>query len=450
MKKYFVFVMAALCMGFAACSDEDEKEKGNIGGNDDGKEEVVPSVTIDGLTENNSVIQFDTLYLKATIKDFSKVVNYKWIVNGEEVAAVNSYKFTKRKTGDYKISLAVSGEDGKTYQVEKSVAVVGKFGKGSFILNEGNMGNETGSLTFVDEKGVALDSAYYRVNGTLLGNVCQDMFISSGKMYIISQNGAKNGGEGMLSIAKADNLEKIEVYSNSTLSWPSHIAVVGDDIYIRDGNGICLLKATTKVLTRIKDAKAAKNRMVVIGDKVFAMNGKDILVLQNGTVVKTITMPGTLSGIAKSYDGQLWASCTTNPAQFLKINSSDYSIMDSHELGSTKIAAGGASPAFSAVKDTLYFRNTGFELYRHIYKENKTEFVANIKELVPNAGMYYNSLGVNPVNGEVYFATLKGYGMDYKINDIAIFNFSKNPFLQHDFKSMNSFPAGVYFTYNFE
>lgn len=36
-----------------------------------------------------------------------------------------------------------------------------------------------------------------------------------------------------------------------------------------------------------------------------------------------------------------------------------------------------------------------------------------------DAGIYYNSLGVDPVSGEVYFATLKGYA-DYKTNDIAI------------------------------
>lgn len=50
-----------------------------------------------------------------------------------------------------------------------------------------------------------------------------------------------------------------------------------------------------------------------------------------------------------------------------------------------------------------------------------------------DAGIYYNSLGVDPVSGEVYFATLKGYA-DYKTNDIAIFDFNKTPALQFDIK----------------
>lgn len=297
------------------------------------------------------------------------------------------------------------------------------------------------------------DSVYYRVNGTLLGNVCQDLFIADGKIYILSQNGAKNGGEGKLVIADAKTLEKEKVYNNelSGLSSPSHLAVIGNDIYIRDSNGVHILNTSTNELTNIDNSKGvAKNRMIVIGDKVFAMNGKNINVLQNKAIVETIAVTGSLSGLAKAYDGNLWASCTS-PNQIMKINPSDYSIIETHDLDNgISNGSWGAAPAFSAKEDTLYFSNGGFNLYRHIFKENKTETVANIKESIPDAQMYYNSLGVNPVSGEVIMATLKGYGQDYKINDIAIFDFSKTPALQHDYKGKNSFPAGVYFTYNFE
>lgn len=75
------------------------------------------------------------------------------------------------------------------------------------------------------------------------------------------------------------------------------------------------------------------------------------------------------------------------------------------------IGAGwGVAPAFSAKDDIVYFSNAGFNLYRHIFSQNKTEKVANIKDYVEDAGTYYNSLGVDPVSGEVYFATLKEIG----------------------------------------
>ena len=123
--------------------------------------------------------------------------------------------------------------------------------------------------------------------------------------------------------------------------------------------------------------------------------------------------------------------------------------IDSHTLNVSIGAGWGVAPAFSAKDDIIYFSNAGFKLYRHIFSQNETEEVADIKEYVEDAGIYYNSLGVDPVSGEVYFATLKGYA-DYKTNDIAIFDFNKTPALQFDIKNKNSFPAGVFFTENFK
>lgn len=433
-----VLVAVALSVGFTACEDEDDVKN------------VVSIVNESG---DNSVAQLDTLYLSAKVDNGISNVNCVWTVDGQEVSTASTYKFSQVKPGDYAVGLTITTTNGEKVQSEMVAKVYGGFGEGTFVLNEGNMTDETGTLVYINPKGELRDSVYYRVNGTLLGNVCQDLFIADGKIYILSQNGAKNGGEGKLVIADAKTLEKEKVYNNelSGLSSPSHLAVIGNDIYIRDSNGVHILNTSTNELTNIDNSKGvAKNRMIVIGDKVFAMNGKNINVLQNKAIVETIAVTGSLSGLAKAYDGNLWASCTS-PNQIMKINPSDYSIIETHDLDNgISNGSWGAAPAFSAKEDTLYFSNGGFNLYRHIFKENKTETVANIKESIPDAQMYYNSLGVNPVSGEVIMATLKGYGQDYKINDIAIFDFSKTPALQHDYKGKNSFPAGVYFTYNFE
>ena len=438
MKKYLVLVAVALSVGFTACEDEDDVKN------------VVSIVNESG---DNSVAQLDTLYLSAKVDNGISNVNCVWTVDGQEVSTASTYKFSQVKPGDYAVGLTITTTNGEKVQSEMVAKVYGGFGEGTFVLNEGNMTDETGTLVYINPKGELRDSVYYRVNGTLLGNVCQDLFIADGKIYILSQNGAKNGGEGKLVIADAKTVEKEKVYNNelSGLSSPSHLAVIGNDIYIRDSNGVHILNTSTNELTNIDNSKGvAKNRMIVIGDKVFAMNGKNINVLQNKAIVETIAVTGSLSGLAKAYDGNLWASCTS-PNQIMKINPSDYSIIETHDLDNgISNGSWGAAPAFSAKEDTLYFSNGGFNLYRHIFKENKTETVANIKESIPDAQMYYNSLGVNPVSGEVIMATLKGYGQDYKINDIAIFDFSKTPALQHDYKGKNSFPAGVYFTYNFE
>ena len=391
MKRYFVLAVVALGLVFTACDEE---------------ENLNSSVWIGSELESNVIAQLDTLYLDARIENLSGAMRYLWTVDGKEVSTASTYKFSQPKTGEYVIGLAVSDDKGENLQTTMTAKVEGRFGKGAFILNEGNMGNETGTLTFVDSKGIAVDSAYYRVNQTLLGNVCQDLFISDNKMYILSQNGAKNGGEGLLTIANATSLEKEKVYDNTTLSWPSNLAVVGENLYIRDNNGVYMLDTSTEVLTFVEGTKGAlKNRMAVVGDKAFVMGNKQLFVIQNGAVIHTVNV---------------------------------------------SIGAGwGVAPAFSAKDDIIYFSNAGFKLYRHIFSQNETEEVADIKEYVEDAGIYYNSLGVDPVSGEVYFATLKGYA-DYKTNDIAIFDFNKTPALQFDIKNKNSFPAGVFFTENFK
>lgn len=434
MRKYLVLATVALSLAFAACDDENN---------------VNSSVLIENGSGSNVLVQLDTLYLDARIENLSGTMKYLWTVDGKEVSTASTYKFSQPKTGEYVIGLTVSDSNGETFQTNMTAKVEGRFGNGAFVLNEGNMSNETGTLTFIDSKGIAVDSAYYRVNQTLLGNVCQDLFISDNRIYILSQNGAKNGGEGLLTIADADNLEKVRVYNNTTLSWPTNLAVVGENLYIRDNKGVYMLNTSTDVLTLVEGTSGAlKNRMAVVGEKTFVMGSKKLFVIQNGVVVHTISFEGALSGVAKAFDENLWVSCTS-PASIIKINPVDYTIIDSHQLDVSIGAGWGVAPAFSAKDDIIYFSNAGFKLYRHIFSQDKTEEVANIKDYVEDAGIYYNSLGVDPVSGEVYFATLKGYA-EYKTNDIAILDFTKSPVLQTDIKNKNSFPAGVFFTENFK
>lgn len=424
--------------GITSCSDDDA---------------AAPTPALDITTDTglDAVMQLDTIRLSAQVQN-AIISQYSWQIDGKTVSTQAECNFMQIRPGTYTLRLTATSEDGSQLNATKQIEVTDRFANGVFVLNEGNMSNETGTLTYISNEGILTDSAYYRINGTLLGNVCQDLFITDGKIYIISQNGTRNGGEGLLTVAKAGSLEKIQVYNDDTqtLSWPSNIAVVDKDIYLRDNAGIYRLELENNSLTFVEGtARAKKARMAVIGNKVFAMNGQKIQVIENGAVSADIKLPGTPSGIARSYDDKLWASCSS-PAQILKINPDDYTI-EAHDIAEGGLSMGwGVAPAFAATSDTLYYSNAGFNLYRHVFSQNKTEFMTNIQEGLPDAKMYYNSLGVNPANGQVIFATIKGYGMDYLTNDVAVFDFQQNPPMIHDFKNVNSFPAGVYATAYFK
>ena len=445
MKRFFypLLLLLAVAFTFTACDDDDV---------------IVPvlELNVPGLNESGvvEVAQGDTLVLKASVSN-TEFCMFQWSLDGKLVATAQSYKFVSSEVGETLVSIKATSVSGGVATREFKVNVYGKYKNGTFILSEGNMSDENGRLAFISPKGVVTDSVYYKENGSFIGNVAQDLYIADGKMYIISQNGSVNGGDGFLVVTNAETMKKEVVYDKELESmsktWPSHVAVVGDNAYIRDNNGINLFNLASKELKTIEGtAGATKNRMAVLGNKVFAAQQNNILVIENDKVVATIKLDGAISGVIKSSDNNLWVSCTTNPAQIVKVNATDYSVIQKNEITETGLNAGwGVSPAISAKGDTLYFSNNTTTIYRHIFSEKTTKKMVNVKDHVANANILYNNLAVHPETGDVYFPTLKGWGQDYKINDISVFNFDKAPFLRADYQGNTSFPAGIFFTANF-
>lgn len=409
----------------------------------------VQGKSADGL----SVAQDATIIFSAKVEQSSDYT-VVWSVNGFDESTDKEFKFVAKNVGEQIITLKVYAKDGGQSVVQSKISVHGKYKYGSFILNEGNMTSEQGTVIFVSPEGQVTDSAYWHVNGTFLGNVTQDLYIANDKIYFISQNG---GGDGMLVVANAATLKKEAGYSKqqmAPLSWPTHIAVVGDNAYIRDGKGVYNFSLSKKEVKYIDGSKgASKNRMAVADGKVFVPAGKNIFVIKDGQIIHTIEMPGTISGLIKSSDNNILVSCTTTPAQITKIKATDYSVIQKNELAADfSLSAGwGASPGISAKADTIYFNSASTKISRHIFSQNKTEYLTDVKDYITDAGIVYSNLGVNPKTGEVWFNTIKGYGMDYLINDIAVFNFSSStPMMKANYKNRTHFPAGVFFTYDYQ
>lgn len=439
------FILIASTIFMLSCSDDDNNYSPSF-----------PEVAIQNISNVTSTAQEDTVYLKASISSLSKST-FSWYVNDKEIdsATDSIFKFVSSSMGEYTIRLVSSNIDGESSS-ELKINVYGKYKYGTFVLNEGNMTSENGSLIFISPKGVITDSAYFKANGSEIGNVAQDLFIKDNKMYIISQNG---GADGMLIVANAETLKKEAGYQTeiaSTLSWPSHVAVLNpENIYIRDNKGVYLFNSIDKSLNLIEGTSgASKNRMAVVKDKAFVPCKKNVLVLEKGknNVSHTIEFDGTVSGVIKANDGNIWVSTTGNPNKITKINPTDYSIIKVNEVTEGKLGAGwGVSPGISAKGDTIYYSNASTKIYRHIFNENKSELLVDAKELVENSNIVYNNLAVHPKTGEVYLNTIKGYGMNYLINNISVFDFSdKTPKLSNNYTDHTHFPAGVFFTYDFE
>nr|WP_315124577.1 DUF5074 domain-containing protein [uncultured Porphyromonas sp.] len=374
-----------------------------------------------------------------------------WTLNGKEVSRGETYFFRPSLPGRY--TLTVSSSKYKDISVTREYTVEPRFTKGAFLLNEGNMTDETGTITYVDiDKKVILDSAYIHVNGTKLGNVSQDLTFANDKVYIISQNGPQNGGEGLLTIAKAGTLEKIKVFNDAALAklWPTHIAVIDDRIYLRtDKNGGGIYLGTEnggfKLIEGTTGAK--KLRMAVIGQRVFAItSNKKLLMIQGDKVVKELPLAGNPSGLALADDGNLWVSYVA-PNTIAKVNPdpADFKIIASNALTESTSVGWGATSAIFATGNTIYFSGATTTIRKHDFAKKTTAVFANILDAkyAPELKIHYNSLGVDPKTGYVYYSGIKGFGMDYKINSTLVLDPQGNVLIKKD--KTNSFPAGWYF-----
>ena len=400
-----------------------------------------PGFTIEAKTTD--LLQFDTVRLSA--QGAKADAKLSWVINGKEVGEGKDYAFTQPRVGRYQVSLVdkTSGE-----KVSKDFSVTARFTSGAFLLNEGNRSNETGTLTYIDaSKQFVLDSAYIRVNGTKLGNVCQDMAFANGSVYIISQNGPINGGEGLLTIADAKTLEKHKVINDAALAkdWPTHIAVVHSRIYLRGNKGIYrgTEEGSFKLIPGTEQAN--KLRMVTIGELVIATTSTNkLLVIQDEEVKQTFTLPeGSPSGLALAPDGQLWLSYSKpNTLAKVSVSASGVKILDKHTTTQSLDKQWTATSAIFARANQIFFTEQSSVIYRHDFSTGETKKIVDVQTVDKQAKMYYNSLGIDPKTGHIYYASFGDWGT-YKKNVTLALDHDGKVLLKRE--HVNAFPAGFYF-----
>ena len=136
------------------------------------------------------------------------------------------------------------------------------------------------------------------------------------------------------------------------------------------------------------------------------------------SVVRELDLsPAKPSGIAVSHDGKLWIS-TTSPNAILKVDPTpdNFVALGTHILDKSISATGPqswertTSSAFFAHGDKLYFTGQSSVIYCHDFATSKTSQVIDVKTIDgvgTSANKYYNSLGVDPATGELYYAAFE-------------------------------------------
>ena len=409
-----------------------------------------PRVSISQETYNMELT--DSLVLRASVAGDSETT-YRWTVDSAEVSTDSVYVFKTDHSGLFSLSVTVTNAEGDATANASVNVRPGKYKHGTFVLSEGS--TQPARLTFIDEEGNVTADAYNEENGGSLGSVPQDLFIHNHKLYVVAQNGGNEGKN--LTVLNAETLKQEAAYDLS-LSWPTHVAVLGDDeIYIRSNGGVHVFRPSTEELTAIEGTSGArKNTMAVAQGTVFASVDKTVVVIEQGrtAVSATIEFTGDVSGVVKSSDGNLWVS--TADKTISKVDARTYEIVETHDVsdvvtGSQLSKSFAASPSITAKGDTLYMSGLTSTIYRHVFSTGETTLMADAKDYVDNCGIIYNTCAVHPRTGEVVLNSIKGYGTSYLTNHITFFDFSgETPAVAADYADYTRFPAGTFFTYNFE
>ncbi|WP_018109611.1 DUF5074 domain-containing protein [Bacteroides propionicifaciens] len=449
MNKYILLSLVAI-FGLLSCNDNDKVEN-----------PVEPNFTIENLSEKESVAIGESVVLKAIIDETidSKDYEYVWKVNNKTIqdeSVVNTedltFTFTPTQTGKYKITFELDYYNDK-YATEVDITALGKFTNGVYLLDEGRMG-EHGSLHFITSDNEFIDDPYYEVNKKYLGDVTQDLFVSNGQFYIISQNGSNDDQmEGLLTVANAETLERIVSFQSelSRLSMPTNIVVLNEqNIFIRDNRGVYRFNLDSKDLSYISGtAQSNKMRMTVVNGKVFATAGNNLLVLEadKNEVSQTIPFKEKVSSVIAAYDGNLWVSVGSNT--IARVNAEDLSIMDSKQITLGSVSSKFAiTPSISAYKEYIYYSGTNPKIYMFNYETEENILAANLNDHNSDDEVYQN-VQVNPKTGDAYMTSLKSYS-EYKLNHVTIFSFDNGKLKFKDaHKDHLSFPAGVFFTDSF-
>ncbi len=365
---------------------------------------------------------------------------------------------------------------------------------GVFVLSEGNMMTENGTLSFIDgsvSTFPATNWVYGNPSTGAMGNVSQDLFIANNKMYVVSQNGDSYISGGTKHILVLDNyLVKTNEFNPGTYfptGWggntPTHIAISGSSIYVRTNSGVVITSETTSGSTPTSVSgitNPSRTRMAMVqnsGVKYLYVGSESGVVYRINTstnAVSNITVPGKVAGLVAVRR----SSNTVQYVYALSILSSTQAVL-SKISGTTVLSSDTITSSFDAslfipsvglccyaggVQDVLYFRSNGWnptQIFKYAITSGTTGTLSTLYTIPSgidsNAQIIYGDLGVDQNNGDVYFGYVGSWGAYATVNGVGRIK-GGNPLTIQEYKASATgtskidtrFTAGIYFTSEFD
>ncbi|MDR1984753.1 MAG: DUF5074 domain-containing protein [Prevotellaceae bacterium] len=461
--KKFLALMCAAATIFISCDDD--------------KNAGLPTIdaSIKSRTGAFEVVQERTLTLVGVINSSHVGVSavYGWTIDGVRQSSTDTVlDFSHSLVGEHVVTFTATNEFGRS-TATATIIVRGKYAKGVFVLNEGALGHENGSLIHIAEDGYITENADFAVNGKELGITSQHMFFGNGKIYIVSKS-TDAAHLRRVVVLDAETLNEVADYTDDLntagLASCDNIGALNNEIFLSASNAIYSFNTQTKAVTKIKNGNVSLVRMYASKGKLFAVHNQNatncfVKVFEAGkdTISAQINFGANIRSIALADDGNLFVALATTPAEIRKMNINNYSITATNALSTGTFAGAGWSSATQSIfpkGDTIYFyssTSSPVNIYKHIFSTNETNLVGNIYPFLPYT-INYGGIGISPKTGKVYVSTIGGYGSYNTANAITVLNFESGEApagadkIKHieDYIGYTRFAAGIYFPESYE
>lgn len=332
------------------------------------------------------------------------------------------------------------------------------------VLNEGAAWAkpvEMGSLVYISPAQKGFEQVYATINGRPLGNVCQDLFIKDGKIYVVSQT--KNpSGDGLVTIFDAKTMRKIANFSDEfpdKSHWPTHIGVFDDqNVILRDDRGLWRLNTVTRQVNYLEGTRGArKNTMPVVANRLFVTKNRNLWVFEanNDVPIDTIKFDQNISGVVPVDKDHIYVSTSKGTeGKIYKINATSLKIDKVNEIADADrllVASFAAAPSITAKGDTIYYSGLSTKVYRHIFSKNETKLMIDVGPLWPEGVTTYNTCAVHPITGRVYINRIAGWSPKHKINKMMELDLSGDEGkLVRSYDNLTRYPAGIFFPASFK
>lgn len=287
------------------------------------------------------------------------------------------------------------------------------YSKGVFVVNEGNFGSGSGTLTFIKRDGSGLEQKVYQNANTLikLGNVVQSMNVIGDSVFIVVNNSNR--------IVVCHKYSMFEAASIEDIEQPRFLVELPGDRFAVSCWDHTVKLFNKSSLTQVEEIETdtGPEKMLLDGNRLWILNSGGLSVdstitianIQNGNK-QTLQVYPRPTGIQQDVNGKIWVMCSGrkdyhpggfSPSHLLCIDPETMNILTDVLIQHNEHDAIGLEINHSG--NTLYYLFKG-----DIYQFEIDAIQPNDQPLVDYPGTIY-SLGYDPVENTLYGADALDY-----------------------------------------